>query len=255
MKRLFIAINLPEQLKNSIAQIITEINKAQTNADDTQTNAEINKTQTNVDDTQTNADTTQTNADYTQTNADSPRESAFSQRGSVFRWIPKEQWHLTITFLGYQPDEAIEPILRSIKQTVQDYSNILKNNRIVFEKIILAPPRKTPRMIWLDATKETSKILGMIKNKLEDELVKNGVRFRRENREYHAHLTLARFQQTRTYADLTLTNADNISVNQRSNQHESLLLAFYAESLDLMESHLKPTGAEYEILAKVDFMK
>ena len=222
MKRLFIAINLPEQLKNSIAQIITDLD------------------------------------------ADMRR---YRLKESTFRWIPKEQWHLTITFLGYQPDEAIEPILRSIKQTVFDYSNILKNNRIVFEKIIWAPPRKTPRMIWLDATKKTSKTLGMIKNKLEDELVKNGVRFRRENREYHAHLTLARFQQTRTYADLeadaprrygaglTRTHADNISVNQRSNQRESAWLAFYAESLDLMESHLKPTGAEYEILAKVDFIK
>jgi len=247
MKRLFIAINLPEQLKNSITQIITEINKKQTNA-------EINKSQTNTDDSQTNAEK-------------GLRESASSQRGSVFRWIPKEQWHLTITFLGHQSDEAIEPILRSIKQTVQDYSNILKNNRIVFEKIILAPPQKTPRMIWLIATKETSEMLGTIKNKLEDELVKNGIRFQRENRKYNAHLTLARFQQTRTYADpeadaprrygagLTRANADNISVNQRSNQRESAWLAFYAESLDLMESHLKPTGAEYEILAKVDFMK
>jgi len=198
MKRLFIAINLPEQLKNSIAQIITDLD------------------------------------------ADMRRRSV---KESTFRWIPKEQWHLTITFLGYQPDEAIGSILKSIKQTVFDYSNILKNNRIVFEKIILAPPGKTPRMIWLDTTKETSKTLGIIKNKLEDELVKNGVRFQRENREYHAHLTLARFRSP-------LITADIISLNQRSSQ-----LAFYAKSLDLMESHLKPTGAEYEILAKVDFFK
>jgi len=203
MKRLFIAINLPEQLKNSIAQIITDLD------------------------------------------ADMRR---YRLKESTFRWIPKEQWHLTITFLGYQPDEAIGPILKSIKQIVFDYSNILKNNRIVFEKIILAPPGKTPRMIWLDTTKETSKTLGIIKNKLEDELVKNGVRFQRENREYHAHLTLARFRSP-------LINVDIISVNQRSNQRESALLAFYASSLDLMESHLKPTGVEYEILAKVDFFK
>ena len=95
----------------------------------------------------------------------------------------------------------------------------------------------------------------------------------RENRPYNAHITLARFQPeslintdldadkrghtTQINADGIQINADAISVDQRknpresaiSNQHESSL-AFYARSMDLMESHLKRAGAEYEILSE-----
>ena len=101
-------------------------------------------------------------------------------------------------------------------------------------------------MIWLVGTKETSKILGEIKNHLENELVKNGVKFQRENRPYNAHLTLARFPSAPI-------NADTISINQFLNQHKSVL-SFQAQSLDLMESHLKSTGAEYEVLTNLAFL-
>lgn len=190
MKRLFIAINLPQNIKEAIEEIINNLPKSA---------AEI-------------------------------------------RFLPKENWHLTISFLGYQPDEAISPILESIKETIEREAS----PAIEFEKIILAPANRPARMIWLTGSKETSKILGAIKTKLEDELVKNGVQFQRENREYNTHLTLARFSPTQI-------NADIISVNQRIHQRKSAL-NLQAQSLDLMESHLKRTGAEYEILASLTFL-
>jgi len=103
-------------------------------------------------------------------------------------------------------------------------------------------------MIWLTGSKKTSEILGEIKNELEDELVKNGVRFKKENREYNAHLTLARFQPNPRKFNLPkLTNIKEVGFLNIEN------LSFVVQSLDLMESHLKRSGAEYEILAKVDF--
>lgn len=169
--------------------------------------------------------------------------------GLKVRFLPPENWHLTLVFLGYQPDEAINPILESLKETVKNFPE----PTVEFEKIILVPANRPARMIWLCGSKETSKILGEIKNKLEDELVKNGVRFQRESREYNAHLTLARFSPTQINADIKQIGADIISVNQRSNQHKSAL-SFQAQSLDLMESYLKRTGAEYEILANLTFL-
>lgn len=106
-------------------------------------------------------------------------------------------------------------------------------------------------MIWLTGSKETSKILGEIKNKLEDELIKNRVQFKKENRGFNCHLTLARFSLSQINTDQTQINAD-ICENLRSNLRESAF-AFYAKSLDLMESRLKRTGAEYEILASISF--
>lgn len=191
MKRLFIAINLPEEVKQRITEIIKQINPEK-----------------------------------------------FSDK-SNFRWLSPENWHLTLVFLGYQPDEVISPILESIKETVQHFPV----STVEFEKIILAPPGKTPRMIWLCGTKETSKALGEIKKYLDDSLIKNGVGFQRENRPFNTHLTLARFQSGQQ-------NNQNKLPNYPIHQ-----LSFIAQSLDLMESHLKHTGAEYEILSKMDFIK
>jgi len=193
MKRLFIAINLPQNIKEAIEEIINNL-----------------------------------------------------------PILPKENWHLTISFLGYQPDEKIPNILESVKITTQSLVSLKRPILVEFEKIILAPANRPARMIWLVGSKETSKILGAIKTKLEDELVKNGVRFQRDNREYNTHLTLARFSPTQINADNKRINADIIRINQFLNQHKSAL-AFQANSIDLMESYLKRTGAEYEILSTLTF--
>ncbi len=198
MKRLFIAINLPDEVKDEIEQQIERLD-------------------------------------------------------SDFRWVAKDNWHITLVFLGYQPDEAIPSILESIKQTVQNFPA----PAIEFDKIIFGPPHKPARMIWLTGTKETSKILGGIKNDLENNLVNNGVRFKMEDRPFNCHLTLARFQNIPEKLELS----DSIHAP----------IKFMAQSIDLMESNLNPfgrlrvnteqsrsikrSGAEYEMLARIDFVK
>ncbi len=181
MKRLFIAINLPDNIKNVIEKSLNDLPKL----------------------------------------------------AGEIRFLSRKNWHLTISFLGYQPDEAIGPILASIKETAKNFPA----PTIKFEKVIWAPPDKPARMIWLTGSKETSKSLGEIKEYLEDSLVKNGVRFRIENRQYNAHLTLARFNfmKPELIKEVGLPNIENLS--------------FEAESFDLMESQLKRTGAEYEVLS------
>ena len=158
----------------------------------------------------------------------------------TFRWLPEENWHLTLTFLGGQPEESIIPILESIKSAVLNKaeSHKLEPPLIEFEKMLFGPPDRTPRMIWLTTTKQTSEILGKIKNKLEDLLDKNGVKFRKENRKFQGHLTLARFEP------LPQKETELLKVGD---------LIFTPQSLDLMESKLFRTGAEYIILEKVDF--
>ena len=182
MKRLFIAINIPPDIKKRIEEIIED------------SKAEI-------------------------------------------RFLPPENWHLTISFLGYQPDEAVSPIIESLKETAEYFPAPL----IVFDKTIFGPPAKPARMIWLISPKEISQNLDKIKNYLEDSLAKNRVSFQRENRAFNNHLTLVRFQRDSmpNLADIKLPPID--------------LIKFQAQNLDLMESHLKRTGAEYEILTSINF--
>ncbi len=180
MKRLFIAINLPNEVKEKLKNIMAGI--------------------------------------------------------SDFCRVPPENWHLTLVFLGYQPDEAIIPILESIKKAAQSFTA----PNIEFEKIIYGPSNRPARMIWLTGSKETSQILGKIKNKLEDDLIANRVRFKIENRPYNSHMTLMRFSG----------NPPTLPSKPIDN-----LLNFTSQSIDLMEAYLKRSGAEYDILTKVDFNK
>jgi len=189
MKRLFIAINLPPEIKREISRLIELINS----------------------------------------------ERKFS-RQEGFRWLAEKNWHLTLTFLGSQPDELIEPILESIKSTVLD----TKPFPVEFEKIIFGPPNKISRMIWIVGTKKTSLRLTEIKNNLDFSLIKKGINFHQENRQFNAHLTLARFFPQK---------------HQELKNYEVESLKFTAQSIDLMESKLFRTGAEYAILEKMDFKK
>lgn len=221
-KRLFIAINLPQDTKEEIEKILEDLR----NYENVPARLRMGEVQ------------------------------AGGRKYENIRFLPPENWHLTLTFLGYQPDEAIPSIIKSIKEAISILSRVivLKNGlKVEFEKIIWAPPGRSPRMIWLLGNKKSSEVLSKIKNALEDELIKNNVKFQRETRPYNTHLTLARFHQARINADI---DADlrglNISVNQRIHQRESAL-SFQAQSLDLMESQLKRTGAEYQVLASSTF--
>ncbi|MFA5386419.1 MAG: RNA 2',3'-cyclic phosphodiesterase [Candidatus Paceibacterota bacterium] len=158
------------------------------------------------------------------------------------RFIPAENLHITLTFLGDQSDESIGPILESIKKTIFAVEPL----QIELENSIFASPKKPANKIWLMATEQTSKKLKELKDKLDNELIKNSIRFNAENWGFNAHITLARSHQNTDIKGLSAESNKAIS-EERIN--------FEATSIDLIESMLYESGAEYEILEKVDFKR
>ncbi len=167
--------------------------------------------------------------------------------GSV-RFIESGNWHFTISFLGYQDENDIAKISAVLKETTQNF----KAPPIVLEKIVYGPEEERPRppkffdkklgrarMIWLTTDRETSQRLSQIKNFLEKKLIEIGINLRMENRLFNAHLTLARFP---TVARSSLPAIER-----------GIIRRFEGPSLDLTESHLKRSGAEYEKLAEFPF--
>jgi len=191
--RLFIAINLPENVKDTIEKI--------TNDSKISINQRVNQ----------------------------------HKSAAEIRFLPKKNWHLTITFLGYQPPEAVGPILKSLEKTASCFNPLWIN----FESISYGPPGNSARMIWLAGAKETSEDLNELKTELDKSLIENGVRFKLENRLFNAHLTLARFS--------------NALGKMPDNLIAPLPLSFKAKGLDLMESRLKRSGAEYESISNFVF--
>lgn len=183
-KRVFIAINLPEEVKKSLEKALDKI------------------------------------------------QPLF---GPEARFLSSANWHLTLEFLAYQDDDSVSRIAQALETISREFTQ----PAIAFEKIVYGPVGKTPRMIWLTGSKETSAELNKIKNVLEEELHNQGVRFRQEHRAFQAHLTLARFEET---IKGELPPLD-IAFDRE----------FEAQSIDLMESHLRRSGAEYDVLSRFDF--
>ncbi|MEK7462794.1 MAG: RNA 2',3'-cyclic phosphodiesterase [Patescibacteria group bacterium] len=154
------------------------------------------------------------------------------------RYTGRNNWHLTIVFLGYQPDEMIVPIIESMKAVVKKF----QAPEIVLSDISYGSMEGSARMIWLNGSKETSKLISPLKTFLEDELIKNKARFKLENRAFNAHVTLNRF------ADIPKKDLPELG-----KEFKDLNWLFEAESLDLMESRPSSKGAKYEILQKINF--
>ncbi|MDO8584761.1 MAG: RNA 2',3'-cyclic phosphodiesterase [bacterium] len=149
------------------------------------------------------------------------------------RFVPPEFLHFTLTFLGDQTDETIGDIVSVMRDLVPQFTP----PEIAITGVTYGPPGKAPRMIWAMTDEASSEAIGEIKTAIEDALSDRGVRFEREARKYLGHLTLARFERAE--------NLPNIEM--------PISIRFIPESVDLMESGLKRSGAEYGLLTEIEF--
>ena len=147
------------------------------------------------------------------------------------RFLSPDNWHITLVFLGYQDDQSINFITKAVQETAQN----IKKIKIRIAKIVYGPSAQKARMIWLLGDNRASKLLGQIQNELKKQLVSEGVNFKLEYRPFTAHVTLARFKDV---------------VKPLPKIEQDFTLEFTLKSLDLMESVLKRSGAEYQIMSK-----
>jgi 2'-5' RNA ligase len=204
MKRLFIAINLPNNLKNIIQKLIT----------------------------------------------DSPINKPVKTLDKNFRWIPAQNWHITITFLGNQPETAIPAIIQSTEQTLKSWTN--KTDLVIsFEEFVFAPNHNQARMLWLKGSQEASQRISLLKKTLENILHQHSINYSEENRIYTAHVTLARFTPAWLHKEnLKKINQALINFNQYIKNNKSIFF-FKTQSLDIMASSLRLEGAQYNLIQKI----
>lgn len=184
MRRIFIAINLSEQIKN---QLVSE--------------------QKNI-------------------------ENLFSfivdeNSRCPIRWTKKNNLHITLDFIGNCSDAEIAEICNSVKSVCKDKSSF----KISLNEICLGPSEKLARMVWVKG--ETPK-------ELED--IRKNINFSSENRAFNLHITLGRIIQWQ-WRQIEPEEMPDIS--------KEISLNFKVDSIDVMESKLKPRGPEYTILQSV----
>lgn len=148
------------------------------------------------------------------------------------RFVPRENWHATLLFLGDQDESEIT----HIREVMDEVLRGSVWEPISFDSVLYGPTRHSPRMLWWNATESTSKNLGAVRDHLARELERRGVQWEHEHRPYHGHVTLARFDE--------------------SPQDDTLFVSAPATcgtySIDLFASELNPGGAHYTLLYSLE---
>jgi len=144
------------------------------------------------------------------------------------RWVKSDNLHITLVFVGYVSDQELAELCRVAREIAQKHESF----EIKLNKICLGPFGKTPRMVWLCG--EKSPELAALKNDLEEGLLNASTGLRhKEFRPFSPHITLSRLRQSADLPDIPFGTA------------------FPVDSVEIMESELKKSGAEYSMVESI----
>jgi 2'-5' RNA ligase len=152
------------------------------------------------------------------------------------RWARPEGIHLTLKFLGDTDTGRIEDIVRALGQAVASHQ--------AFELSIgglgCFPNQRKPRVLWV-GVQDSDQRLRRLAASVDDAMA--GLGWKRENRPFTGHLTLARVKK---YA----SNRDKQALGELLSTVEvtDVLGVLPVQNVHLMRSQLRPDGAIYTAL-------
>ncbi|HTT32375.1 MAG TPA: RNA 2',3'-cyclic phosphodiesterase [Methylomirabilota bacterium] len=151
------------------------------------------------------------------------------------KWVRPENLHVTLKFLGEVTDANIEKVRSGLERIRSEQPVSLE-----FRGLGFFPSAKRPRVFWTGI--EASLNLKMLAGDIEAAMEKCGIP--RETREFSPHLTLARFERPALPEKLRSVIAENA--------HREFG-ALRTNQFHLIQSKLKPSGAEYTTVARFAF--
>ncbi len=150
------------------------------------------------------------------------------------RWVREDGIHITLKFLG----EADEEKVKQVALALEKVSSLYRPMNINISSLGCFPNKQKPRVIWLGAREETGdlkRLVNDVEKKMED------LGFKKEARDFKAHVTLGRVKSHRDAGKGILFKKE----------HETLSFgSFHADHIVLMKSTLLPDGARYEKIGK-----
>jgi RNA 2',3'-cyclic 3'-phosphodiesterase len=151
------------------------------------------------------------------------------------RWVRPGNLHLTLKFIGETNAAKLEGIRSALSKVRSHAAVVLK-----FRGLGFFPNERRPRVLWagVDASPNLTPLAGDIERALDTQGIA------REQRAFTPHLTLARFEPPGLPAKLLAAIQEN---------SERQFGSFQAREFHLIESRLKPSGAEYTSLASFCF--
>lgn len=102
-------------------------------------------------------------------------------------WVPSEQYHLTLRFLGERDESTFETIREGLGSLVSP------SFYLTLRGIGHFPLRGEPETLWAGTAKNEE--LVRLRNKVESVMAAKGLE--RDTRKFHPHVTLARVREAR----------------------------------------------------------
>ena len=151
------------------------------------------------------------------------------------RWVRAENLHVTLKFLGEVAEGKIDAIRSGLGEIRSD-----KPVALEFCGLGFFPNEKHPRVFWvgMEASPNLKTLAGDIEGAMEKLVIPL------EKREFSPHLTLARFERPRLPEALGKLIAEN---------QERAFGSLHTNEFHLIQSKLKPGGAQYTTVATFQF--
>jgi 2'-5' RNA ligase len=144
----------------------------------------------------------------------------------------KEDWHVTILFIGEIDDHEIYLATQAIEET----KHLLEPFSLWLDDLeFMKSYEDGAGMLWVKVDYEANKILGNYKEVLQNKLLDLGVRFKPDYRKFNGHVTLFRAKRPSGAKVFNLSRFGSIEVE--------------VDAISLMESTKRlPHQAKYEEL-------
>ena len=151
-----------------------------------------------------------------------------------FRWVDAAQLHVTLAFLGEQPETAL-PMLEQIGSSA---AGACKRSSLQLGEPGSFGPRRAPRVLWIGLAGDVAALLAL-QSRLAEGLRSGG--FDVEARDYAPHITLARRRPNAAPNQPAPWPPDSSALPKP---------AIPLDHLTLFQSRLSPRGASYHPLGQ-----
>ncbi len=153
------------------------------------------------------------------------------------KWVPEDNLHLTLKFLGDVVDREVHQVCQTIRQVCQATQPLT----LTFAGVGGFPTSERPRTIWAGITEGGPELTDLV-SRLEPALA--GLGFKPDSRDYRPHLTLGRVKSgMRSASDEVVERIQTLS-------HRSLG-TMQADEVKLIASYLDRQGPTYNVMDTV----
>jgi RNA 2',3'-cyclic 3'-phosphodiesterase len=172
------------------------------------------------------------------------REMRKELPGNFMRWTKREQFHLTLKFLGNVAEARVAELSEALREACQPFKAL----RLRAQGVGIFPDMGFPRVVWV-GVRDAGGLLARLQNALEINTVpfaenKNGPSGPwRSQAEFIGHVTLARIQGIRRQ-QVEILSRLAAGMAGRS------LGEWMADKVELIRSELSSAGSHYTTVAE-----